>query len=492
MTAERYGEGGYALSDYVFSELYARGFTGDDPEIVQKFGMKVPENFQASFLDNVLQRMWQDLPSISEDGRKAMRGLGADDIGYVDFVRAAFWTFGLHIRSLYYLFFLIYGISLLLALVERAQDRVGQGIILITASIVYASCYYADFLLAPEPTGSGNMMNPRFMPVLGLIPTVHIILVLVDGIRPKWSKMALLIPQACFVFFAVHVRATAVWLLAALVLAMFILSLPLIMDGVRSRAAFRVLASRLLNAQWPALMSLMIILGGLKIVSISLHPSYKEGGWLQHHAMWHSIYYSLQYHPAFVERYGADHYGMAGDAMPVGAALAYVKEHPDEDKPEIYLVPGERALKYSEMERLSKLAFFQFLQRDPWFVVEAFAVKGTAIVDVLSLETRLAWSIPAGEDIWWQGASTWQRIGLLSGLVTIGMLASRSSGAFRRLWQFAAIFSVGAVASLAIPFLTVVTHQVMSEEVMAIHIMVLTWGSVVVAFVARTASSRFG
>ena len=103
-------------------------------------------------------------------------------------------------------------------------------------------------------------------------------------------------------------------------------------------------------------MSLVIVFGGLKIVSLSLHPSYKEGGWLQHHAIWHSIYFSLQYHPAFVEKYGAAHYGMTGDAMPVGAALAYIKEHPEQDKPEIYLAPG--ALKYSEMERLSKLALF--------------------------------------------------------------------------------------------------------------------------------------
>src|SRR5262249_61032660 len=110
ITAERYGEGGYALSDYISSELYARGFNGDDPEVVQKFGMKVPENFQASFLDDVLQRNLGDLPNISEDGRNAMRGFGADDIGYVDFVRVAFWMFGLHIQSFYYLFFLIYGI----------------------------------------------------------------------------------------------------------------------------------------------------------------------------------------------------------------------------------------------------------------------------------------------------------------------------------------------------------------------------------------------
>jgi len=470
MTAERYGEGGYALSDLIFSELNARGFTGN-PEVAQKLGKNVPENLQASFLDDVLQRMWRDLPNISEHGRTGMRGLGADDIGYVDFVRVAFSMFGVHIRSLYYLFFVIYGVSLLLALVERAQDRVGQGVILITASIVYASCYYADFLLLPEPQGSGNMMNPRFMPVLGLIPTVHILLVMVDGVRPQWPKVALLLPQAGFVFFAVHIRATAFWLVAALVLAMILLSLPLIGDALRGKTSLRVLARRFLIAQWPAIMSLLIVFGGLQIVSLSLHRSYKEGGWLQHHAIWHSIYYSLQFHPRFFEKYGAAHNGMVGDAMPIAAALAYVKEHPHEDKPEIYLVPGH--LKYSEMERLSKLAFFQFLQRDPWFVVEAFAAKGAHIVDILRRETWLAWSTP-----------TWERIAFLSGLVTIGMLASLSLDAFRRLWQFAVVFSLGAIASLAIPFLTVVYAPVMSEGVMAVQIMMLIWAGVLVAVVA--------
>jgi hypothetical protein len=37
----------------------------------------------------------EDLPSISEYGRKAMRGLGADDIGYVDFVKISFPRSGL-------------------------------------------------------------------------------------------------------------------------------------------------------------------------------------------------------------------------------------------------------------------------------------------------------------------------------------------------------------------------------------------------------------
>ena len=472
MTDERYGEGGYALSNIIFSDLNSRGFTGV-PATVEKFGLKVPENLQASFLDGVLQRMWQDLPTFSDFGRTAMRGLGADDIGYVDYVRIAFSMFGIHVRSFYYLFFVIYGISLLLALVERAHDRVGQGIILATAAVVFASCYYADFLLTPEPLGSGNMMNPRFIGVLGLIPTVHILLATVEGVRLRLSKIALLLPQAGFVFFAVHLRATAVWLVATLALAVLILSLPRIREAIKDRVSPRRLLGRFLIARWPAVMALVIVLGGLEAVTLSLHPAYREGGWLQHHAMWHSIYYSLQYHPDFVKKYGAAHYDMKGDAMPIGAALAYVKGHPEEEKPGIYLVPGH--LKYAEMERLVKLAFFEFFRKDPLFVIQAFVIKSKLLSEIMIREMRLAWG----------NAAPWQRFAFACGVFAIGVLASLSSAAFRRLWLFSVVFGVGAVASLSIPVLTVVAPQVISEEFMAMVVLILMGVAVLVAMACR-------
>ena len=472
MTEKRYGQGGYAISDLIHWDLSQRGFTAE-PDIVKKLGVTVPENLQATFLDNVLQRMWRDLGSVSEAGRGSIRGLGADDVGYVDFAKLAFWTFGLHIRSFYYLFFLIMGASLLLALVERARDRVGQIIILGTAAVIYASCYYTDILLLPEPSGSGNMVNPRFMPVLGLIPTVHILLATVEGVRPRLSKIALLLPQAGFVFFAVHMRATAVWLVAALALAVLILSLPRIREAIKYRAPPGRLLGRFVIARWPAVMALVIVLGGLKAVSLSLHPTYKEGGWLQHHAMWHSIYFSLQFHPDFVEKYGAAHYGMKGDAMPIGAALAYVKGHPEEEKPGIYLVPGH--LKYAEMERLVKLAFFEFFRKDPLFVIQAFVIKSKLLSEIMIREMRLAWG----------NAAPWQRFAFACGVFAIGVLASLSSAAFRRLWLFSVVFGVGAVASLSIPVLTVVAPQVISEEFMAMVVLILMGVAVLVAMACR-------
>jgi len=468
MTEKRFGEGGYALSDFVHGQLTERGFT-TDPDIVKKLGLTVPKNLQAAFLDDVLQRTWRDLPNLPEVGGKSIRGLGGDDIGYVDFAKLAFWTFGLHVRSLYYMFFLILGISLLVALVERARDRAGQLIILITACIIYSSCYYTQILLQPEPYGSGNMINPRFMAVIGLIPTVHILLMMAEGVRFQWQKVAVVLFQAGIIFFAIHIRASAVWLIALLVLALVICILPLLMKGWRRQEMFRVLARRFAAAEWPALISILVVYGGLKVVSVSLHPIYHEGGWLEHHAFWHSVYYSLQVHPKFVEKYGAAHSYKVADEMPVVAALAYVKEHPEEDKPEIYL--AKNTLKYAALERLDKLAFFQFLRRDPQFVIEVFLIKCAAVLRVISYETRLAWT----------NAPVWQRLALLCGLLIIGFFASRSSASFQRLWLFSAAFSAGAIASLAIPVLTVVVAQVMSEEIMAIQMALLMWGSLLAA-----------
>ena len=364
MTQERFGVGGYALSDCIYSDLERRGFTAQ-PEIAKQLGVTVPQNLRAPFLDQALADMERELPNVPDACKTALRGLGADDVGYVDFAKIAFSLFGLHVRSFYYLFFLIYGLTLLCALIERLKDRAGQIIILGTAALVYVSCYFSDFLLLPEPAGSGNMVNPQFMPVLALIPGVHLLLILVEKPQRNWWwianarlyrwRIASVIFQALVIFFAIHIRASAAWWLGAFVVAAVVL-LVIALREVRTRGKLgRSSIYRAVSAQWPALLSLLVIVLGVKAVAWSLHPVYRQGGWLQHHALWHSIYYSLQYHPKYAEKYAAYHDGAGGDAMPVAAALRYVKEHPEENTPDIYFAP--KSLKYSEMERLDRLAF---------------------------------------------------------------------------------------------------------------------------------------
>jgi len=489
MTKERFGVGGYALSNCIHNELENRGFTSD-PEITKRLGVTVPQNLRAPFLDQVLADMHRDLPNVSENCKLAVRGLGADDLGYVDFAKIAFSLFGLHVRAFYYLFFLIYGLTLFCALLERRNDRLGQIILIGTAALVYASCYYSDFLLLPEPSGSGNMLNPRFMPVLALIPGVHLLLILVDKAqlnwwriayaRLNWWPIAIVTFQSMVILFAIHIRASAVWWLLTFILAAVWLFVLALREARRKGKAGRLTPYRAVAAQWPAVLPVLVIALGVKAVAWTLHPVYREGGWLQHHAMWHSIYYSLQFHPKYPEKYAAYHDGQGGDAMPIAAAMRYLKDHPEEDKPDIYL--AGKSLKYSAMERLDRLAFFEFARRDPWFTFETFfIIKAKLILDDIVNQTRLEWS-----------RATWEgHLFFILVIVLSAVLAARDRADMQRLSRLTAIFGVGALASLLIPFLTVVFVQVMTEEIMAIQLAACLLLSLALANIVRACTRYY-
>jgi hypothetical protein len=479
MTEQRFHQGGYALSNCIHNELERRGFTVDS-EIVKRAGSTVPQNLRAHFLDKMLEDMQRDLPRLADYCGTAIRGLGADDVGYVDFAKLAFYLFGLHIRAFYYLFFLIYGLTLFVALIERHRDPMGQVVLLAAAGLIYVSCYYSDFLL-PEPGGSGNMLNPRFMPVLALIPGIHLLQILIDKAAPNWWRVAIIIFQSSVIFLAIHIRASAILWVPALLLAAVVLFLLSLKGSKGSAETWRSVTYRGLTAQWPALVSLVVIFGGLKAVAWSMHPTYREGGWLSYHVVWHSIYYSLQFHPKYVEKYDAYHEGKKFDEMPFAGALAYLKEHPEEDKPELFI--AGRSLKYSAMERLVQLAFFEFLRRDPWFVFETFVIVKpkfiwNAIVDATMTE--------------WRRAGWKARLLFFLIIALIGGMAAQRLVELQRLSRLATVVTIGAVSSLSIPFLTLVTAQTMTEEIMAIQMAAVLLLSLAAAHVIRaTVRYRF-
>jgi len=478
MTEQRFRQEGYALSNCIFEALYRRGFT-TDPEVAKQLGVKVPDNLaSALFLDKILQDMQRDLPKLSDNCGlgEGIRGLGGDDVGYVDFAKIAFFLFGVQIRALYYLFFLIYGLTLLCALVERNRDRLGQVVLLTVAGMIYVSCYYSDFLVIPQPAGSGNMLNPRFIPVLAVIPGIHILIMLADKAPSDWRRIAIVIFQSGIIFFAIHMRVSAIWWAPAIFAAavtLFLLSLK----GLSTRCdSWRVAIHRGLTAQWPALIVLVVVFGGLKLVGWSLHPTYHQGGWVSYHTVWHAIYYSLQLHPQYVEKYGAYHEGKSGDEMPHAGALAYLKRHPEEDKPELFIVG--RALKYSALERLDRLAFIEFARRDPWFVFETFAIVKTKMIWTTFIDaTKAEWSHAS------------RRAKLLVGLavIIIGLMAARHPALLQNLLRLSAVATIGAIVSLTVPVLTLVTPQTMTEQVMAIEIGVILLLSLVMAYIMRAA-----
>jgi hypothetical protein len=472
-TTAQQGVSGYPVSDCIFSELMKRGFT-TNPAMLAPLELTAPDNLRAGHvLDRILQSTWRDLPVLPTC---PVRGFGADDIGYVDFARIAFWLFGVHIRAFYYLFFLIFGATLCLAVLERRNDRPGQIFLLATAALFYAVCFHTT-QLSYEGLGHGNMLNPRFIVVFGLVPTLHLLLIAAERPPLTLSRLSVVAAQAVVVFFALHVRGTGAWYVAALGIAALA---TVAFGGSGEREGRRSLKwIERLRSAWPSLLAIGIVIAGTSVVSLSLHPVYRQQGWLQHHALWHSIYYSLQYHPRFVERFGAMHNYADGDNMPHQGAAAYLRAHPEENSPDLYF-PGTATLTYSAMESIVRRAFLAMVRQHPEFVFETFFVlKPQMYWADLKKESRAAW----------RGSTRWQRAPFCIALLAAGIAVARDRSAWSRYRRFALVLSGGTIASLGIPFLTLPAAYATPESIMAVQVAGIALAILAVAALGRLAGA---
>ena len=94
---------------------------------------------------------------------------------------------------------------------------------------------------------------------------------------------------------------------------------------------------------------------------------YSDGD-LGKHALWHSIYYSLQFHPEYRDRFAAQHEFADGDDMPMVAAKNYLADNPEEQTDDIYNEIGN--VKWTATEKFIRLAFFEFFKEHPSFTLE--------------------------------------------------------------------------------------------------------------------------
>src|SRR5262245_47029422 len=122
--------------------------------------------------------------------------------------KLAFGLFGLHLTAKNRLTATV--VLFILALVERRDDAKGPLILLTVAGLIYAACYYSDFLTTPIQSGMGNNVNARFMLVLGVVPAIDLIVMMVARSNPTVLRAAAVLVQAFAIFLAVHVRATGI------------------------------------------------------------------------------------------------------------------------------------------------------------------------------------------------------------------------------------------------------------------------------------------
>src|SRR5262249_14362495 len=184
--------------------------------------------------------------------------------------------------------------------------------------------------------------------------------------------------QSIILIFAFWIRSTAIWVLAALSLLAI------------SVALWEILQRRF---NWRALWCWGILLSVWAqqafLVSIALHPVYRDKGEISHHIVWHSLFYQLQFHPRWQEKYASQYDHAVYDDLPQVAAKKYLLRNLPPNPQRVYLTDDHQYLQVAASETYTRKAFFEFFSNDPAFVLETYLIYSpTKIFQLLGALTR--------------------------------------------------------------------------------------------------------
>jgi hypothetical protein len=361
ITQMDHGGYGYALSTVIETVLTYGGLT-DDPKILAPLGAEFPGNLRDPTLinaaiDKAAKFRWPFNPE------EAVRGSGGDDLGSVDYVRLSFVVFGHNIQSLYYTYFLIFGVSAAVFLwTFRSRPAL---LMLLVVTTVAQTILFASNLF--ESHNLGSIADPRFLSIMATVPGLHLGCLMLDRSPPSIINVASAIVQSIILVFAFWIRASAIWV----ILAVAIFAGLIMAWGLLKR-------QNELKYVWCLGILLAVLAVHMLRVTTALHPIYRSEGEISHHVFWHAVFYQLQSHPRWNENYAASYDFATSDELPLVAARKYLLRHPPSDPEEVYLTKDRQYLRVAPAEAYIRKAYFEFFANDPRFVLESLLIHNPA------------------------------------------------------------------------------------------------------------------
>jgi hypothetical protein len=452
ITQMDHGGYGYALSTVIETILKYGGLT-DDPKILAPLGMEFPSNLRDPGLINA---------AIDKAARfklafnpNAFRGSGGDDLGFVDYVQLSFLVFGHKIESLYYTYFLIFGVSAAVFL-WTFRSRPALLMLLIITSVAQIFLF-SSILLAPHNLRS--IADPRFLSIMATIPGLHLGCLLLDRSPPSISNVASAIVQSIILVFAFWIRASAIWV----ILAVAVFAGLITIWGLLKRR-------NELRRVWCLGILLAVLAVHTMWVMMTIHPIYRSEGEISHHVFWHAVFSQLQFHPRWNEKYAAFYDFAAIDELPPVAAKKYLLRHPPPHPEQVYLTQDRHYLRIAPSETYVRKAYFEFFANDPRFVLESMLIynpRGMAVVLAGYLSSL-------------DGTTVMELLSASVVLLIVAGFLVADSGQ-RRLFKHGVLLATGGFFVSLLPILlTVPNYPTMGDQYFALLIMLSCW--VVLAF----------
>lgn len=224
-----------------------------------------------------------------------------NDQGYLYFVTLAFVLFGIKIQSLSLLWATLLFGSVALFLVS--YNKSATSLFLLWCLIVAIA-----LVMAANP-GAGNQLitvyNNRFMPILGLVPLLHIVLLKTSRASKPFDWVLIFLQVSIFVF-VLLARAAAQWMLIALLLSVAHLAWGNWAKAKKLRSGSEGKSSSLPNvsaAVGAIAMALVLLVLAKTAMHSALNEKYTEELWNPAHVVWHSAFAGMTTDPVLMKKY---------------------------------------------------------------------------------------------------------------------------------------------------------------------------------------------
>ncbi len=433
---------GYVGYRAVEETLERNGMT-KRPALIQQINREYPKNLQDRALMNgaIAAAMHVPVPrDVSFESQKLISMVYAD-LGIVDYYKAAFRLFGFRVESAYYFYFILLAVSVIAFILAHCRSSVALAVlvlVLAAGNIVVSASVFNEINLA-------TVANPRFLSTLGILPGLHLLVLMIEKRRLTWDQAALAAVQASMICFVISIRSALFWMFL-LVVAVAVLQLGIIIARNAQSAWSAIMPRRiaknwLVRKSWPAVLLVLGFWAFQTTISIKMHPSYELDDFIPYHPRYHNAFVGLSIHPGWDVKFGKDYNNEHADTLGHVAGIAYFKKYFGGTEA-YYSSPLSMTLKWRLHDRMMRDVYLQFIRQHPWFVIEAHFVKLGTLIGLVTNYVGASLVAKA----WW---AAWTASGAVVFAAILTVVGRARQAATSPLWQSVArICALGALTML--------------------------------------------
>jgi len=302
-----------------------------------------------------------------------------DEKGMAAFFTAAFAIFGISSASWYWLYFALYGLSVLVAC---SAFRSNAGLLFFFLALACAHELVAGLLPALPPQDINVIHGNRFIGIMASVAMCHLMFLILRRQPPTSGQVIAAAFQTVIICLVANARTSALWIpiaVAVLWAATWVAWL-----GRARRGSSAQGTERPRPVSWPMVV-LVLGLGGFQVHQhIVQDVAFRDGRAHGGHVFWHNLTTALHNNPKRTERYG-----IPPEFPPYSDQVAYtVFDHEiarrGEDRARYLMGDSDWVyrtsspdldFRWAEYDRVLRDVFFRTVRDDPGYALRSFALE---------------------------------------------------------------------------------------------------------------------